>query len=150
MANNRFRGHSTHTIDSKGRVSIPAKIRAVMTVRGAESLVLVPWERRLRAYPEEEWAKYEDKLFEEGARKGMGDMLWLLSNNAVTSSLDKQGRLLIPPEYREKLGFSREVVIAGHVHWFEFWDPQVYEQVSAEALANFSRYEEQLSGIGLL
>jgi MraZ protein len=150
MANDRFRGHSTHTLDEKGRVSIPAKIRSVLTVLNASSLVLVPWNDHLRAYPEDEWAKYEDRLLGDGVKKGMGRLLRALVNNSITTSVDKQGRLLISSIHREKLNFKKELVVAGNVHWFEFWDPQVYEKENAETLEDFSKYEEELSEIGLL
>ncbi|MBM9518528.1 hypothetical protein JWG39_01700 [Desulforhopalus vacuolatus] len=150
MANDRFRGHSAHKMDGKGRVSIPAKIRSVLTVLNAGSLVLVLWNDHLRAYPEDEWAKYEDRLLGDGVKKGMGRLLRALVNNSITTSVDTQGRLLISSVHREKLNFKKEVIVAGNVHWFEFWDPQVYEKENAKTLEDFGKYEEELSEIGLL
>src|SRR5260370_7417822 len=57
-----FRGHFRHTIDPKGRLSIPAKFREVLREAGSDRLVMAPNGTALDVYPEDKWRELEDRV----------------------------------------------------------------------------------------
>ena len=57
-----FRGHFRHTIDPKGRLSIPAKFRDVLREGGGDRLVMAPNGTSLDVYPEDKWRELEDRV----------------------------------------------------------------------------------------
>ncbi len=56
-----FRGHFRHTIDPKGRLSIPAKFRDVLREGGSDRLVMAPNGTSLDVYPEDKWRELEEQ-----------------------------------------------------------------------------------------
>ena len=56
-----FRGHFRHTIDPKGRLSIPSKFREGLRESGSDRLVIAPNGKSLDVYPEDKWRELEEK-----------------------------------------------------------------------------------------
>src|SRR5688572_19400904 len=105
-----FRGRYQHTIDPKGRLSIPAKWREALAHYGeqAEQLIVVPNENSLEVHPLEEWQRIEDKLnaqpmFTPEVRK----LSRLFMSRAKETALDGAGRVLLPPDTREQAGLGK-------------------------------------------
>src|SRR4026208_1560018 len=59
-----FRGHFRHTIDPKGRLSIPSKFREVLREAGSDRLVMAPNSTALDVYPEDKWRDLEERVAE--------------------------------------------------------------------------------------
>ena len=57
-----FRGKFEHSIDGKGRLSIPARYRDELVARGVETLVLTEGDHCIWAYPLDEWERFEERL----------------------------------------------------------------------------------------
>jgi MraZ protein len=124
--NGMFLGEFVHTIDDGGRLTIPARFRADL----AEGLVVTRGlDRCLAIYPLEEWTELADKvsalpLTDRHARA----FRRLVFASASDASLDRQGRLLIPPRLREYADLDSEVVVTGLNTYIEVWHPDAWSE----------------------
>src|SRR5438128_3351914 len=108
-----FRGRYQHTIDPKGRLSVPAKFRdALAQYDGA--LIVVPNDYCLEVHPLEEWQRIETKLREQSIfNPEVRELSRLFISRAKDVTLDAAGRVLIPPDVRDQAGLSKEVTLVG-------------------------------------
>jgi len=119
-----FRGHYRHTIDTKGRLSIPSRFREVLADGWGDRLVVVPSDNKgLDVYPLKSWEELEVKLealptLDPDARKFRYGYL-SLGQDVV---LDPQGRIQVSADYRQRAGLVKDVVIIGMQRMFEVWD----------------------------
>ena len=110
-----FRGHFRHTIDTKGRLSIPSRFRDVLASGWGDKLVIVPNGKGLDVHPLQWWEELEGKVdalpqLDPDAR--LFRYKYLSQGQDV--ELDPQGRIQIPPDYRERAGLVKDVVIHRH------------------------------------
>ena len=135
-----FRGRYEHTIDPKGRVSVPARFRDELG-RYDGRLIVVPNESALEVHPFEEWERLEARIgdmstFDPEVRK-LGRLYMSWAKDVV---LDAAGRILLPPESRQKAGLGREVTLVGPSRpFFEIWNRQrleEYERMNGEGLVS--------------
>jgi len=133
-----FRGSFEHTIDAKGRVSIPSKFREVLLGKGDDRLVMtnftVGGQRCLDVYPLDEWLQFEEEI----RKKPKFDPAMLLFQNyyfggASECVLDKEGRILIPPMLRQHASLKRDVVLVSALEKFRVWDRDAWKQVFADS-----------------
>ena len=123
-----FRGSSYHTMDNKGRVSIPVRFREVLQERQDRQLILTNWDGYILGFPHSEWVKVEAKLGEMALfRKDYRNFQRFLISGVEECPLDRQGRILIPQNLRDYAKLGREVAIVGLVRNFEIWDRERYE-----------------------
>ena len=145
-----FRGSHDLTIDTKGRLAIPAKLREVLSRRFKTDenepnwVVTLDSRKRLLFYPESEWEKVEQKLLNLNVN-GKPNLqlyqnLWL--HNAETLEMDSAGRVLLPANLRRLVNFDKEVSLLGRVNRLELWDR---EQKQAETEAALSIDETELN-----
>ena len=123
-----FKGSSYHTMDNKGRVSIPVRFREVLQERQDRQLILTNWDGYILGFPHSEWVKVEAKLGEMALfRKDYRNFQRFLISGVEECPLDRQGRILIPQNLRDYAKLGREVAIVGLVRNFEIWDRERYE-----------------------
>lgn len=123
-----FTGSFFHTMDSKGRVSIPVRYREILQERQDRQIILTNWDGYILAFPQSEWVKVEAKLGELALfRKDYRAFQRFLISGVEECPLDRQGRILIPQNLREYAKLGREVAIVGVVRNFEIWDRERYE-----------------------
>ena len=145
-----FRGSHDLTIDTKGRLAIPAKLREVLSRRFKTDenepnwVVTLDSRKRLLFYPESEWEKVEQKLLNLNVNGKPNLQLYqnLLLHNAETLEMDSAGRVLLPANLRRLVNFDKEVSLLGRVNRLELWDR---EQKQAETEAAFSIDETELN-----
>lgn len=125
-----FRGRFRHSIDEKGRISLPSKFREVLRAKyGSESLVVTNMPECLVVYPVAEWKKIEEVLFKIPFTIKEGrEFLRYFLGSAEEVEPDKQGRLLLPQSLRSEIKLDREVILLGMLTYFEIWNPQVLEE----------------------
>ena len=116
-----FLGEFVHTIDEKGRLTIPARFRADLAVG---LIVTRGIDRCLAIYPREEWNRLAGRvsalpMTDRSARA----FRRLVFANASDATPDKQGRVLIPPHLREYAGLDGEVIVTGLNTYIEVWNP---------------------------
>ena len=145
-----FRGRYQHTIDPKGRLSVPAKFRDAMAQYG-EALVVVPNEHSLEVHPLEEWQRMEEKLNTQSAfAREVRELSRLYVSRAKDVILDGAGRILLPTDTRKQAGLERDVtLVGGGRRMFEVWDRQrfeEYERTQGDALPSLF---EKLAALGV-
>jgi len=134
-----FRGRFVHTIDSKGRMSIPTVFRGELTRHGARAPILTNMLACLALYPFEDWEKIEQRLCSASPMQLEVQALQrFMVSGAVECPLDGQGRVLVPPHLREHARLEREVTIAGVGPRIELWDKARFDEDLAKTRAHFS------------
>jgi MraZ protein len=134
-----FRGRAVHTIDTKGRLSIPAGFRVELERHSERAPILTNQLDCLALYPYEAWRKIERELEEASPlQPEVQDLQRFLISGAVESPVDKQGRISIPPYLREHAGLDKEVTIAGVGPRIEVWDRARFEQSLTRTQARFN------------
>ncbi len=143
-----FRGSFEHTVDSKGRVSVPSKFREIISDRYEGKLVLaMDYDRCLTVYPLEEWEKLEEKIRSlPTMKKEVKDFMRFLLASATECELDKQGRVLITPAHRQHAGITKNVTLVGIIDKIEIWDSKAWE---ARNTQNGDKIGEALAALGL-
>ena len=145
-----FRGHFRHTIDPKGRLSIPAKFREVLREAGSDRLVMAPNGTGLDVYPEDKWRELEERV--NGLAKLDPDRrrfqhVYLSAGLDVV--LDPHGRIQILQDYRERGGLSKNVVIIGMMDHFEVWDDDRWTIYQREQAGPFDDLRARLAEKGV-
>jgi MraZ protein len=131
-----FRGQSDQTMDAKGRVILPVRFREILHKKYDNAIILTKHlDTCLAAYPVVEWEEYESKLsrLTEWNSKARAFKRFFISS-AEEVSVDKQGRILIPPSLKHFARLEKEIVIVGSINHFEIWNSQLfYENVHPDA-----------------
>ena len=140
-------GKYEHNLDNKGRISIPAKIREVLRkLYKEERLILTCYAHYLVAYPVQEWLSIGEKIRQApNMEQSVSDFMRVLFSNASEVSFDKQGRILIPPPMRAKVGIDKAVVMVGVMNKLEIWAHEKW--LAFEQSVQLNR--EKLAGFGI-
>lgn len=117
-------GEYQHSLDPKGRVNFPAKLREGL---GAKFIITKGLDNCLFVYSEEEWKVLEDKIRALPVSKARGLQRFLFAG-AVDVEPDKQGRVLIPANLREYAGLTKDVMVIGASVRAEIWDKDRWNQ----------------------
>ena len=120
-----FMGQYEHSIDSKGRVIIPAKYREEL---GENFVVTRALDGCLFLYPQAEWQIFIEKLQGLPSNQNTRKMQRQFLSKAMEVALDKQGRILIPSLLREIASLEKEVVFIGMMNRVEVWDKERLKQ----------------------
>jgi len=138
-----FRGRHEHTIDPKGRVSIPAKFRETLGKKYDDRLVITNFDGCLVAYPYDEWICLEEKASSLSmVKKETRAFMRFFYSSAIECTLDKQGRILIPQTLREYADLDKEVVLVGQLRKIEIWSKKRWSEEIIRAHENFDQISE--------
>lgn len=113
-----------HSLDAKGRLFIPAKLREEL---GDVFYVTLSMEKCLSAYSAESWDKFMEKI--KAMPKIKQTKMRPLFAHAAKCELDSQGRILLPLTLREFAGLAKNVAVVGSGECAEFWDAETWAQV---------------------
>lgn len=140
-------GDYRNTLDEKGRLLIPSRIRS--EIPGSILIVTQGVDRCLWLFPPEEWKRIADNLmattsiFQSRAR--------LLQRRIIApaqeAEIDKTGRINISPTLREYAGLSKDAVILGIKSYIEVWDEAVYKEWWADKESEFQEAAEELGKV---
>jgi MraZ protein len=123
-----FRGRHEHTIDAKGRTSVPARYRDVLDSMGERRVVLTSaLDPCLVAYTLAEWNEFETQLgklprFDRAVQK----LKRIYVSGAVECEIDDVGRILVPSSLREYAQLKKDVLWAGSGRYAELWDKDLW------------------------
>ncbi len=125
-----FRGQFTYSIDSKGRISIPAKLRKHVSPEANDSFVMTQGTSScIDIYPLDQWQTIEAKLLELNPfNPEEAKFTRMFLQHASEDSLDSQSRILIPQKLIEYAKIEKEVLILGALKKIEVWNPKIYEE----------------------
>ena len=137
-----FFGSYEHTLDSKGRLVIPAKFRSQV---GNLLYILKGFDGALAIYKETEF----QKMVEETSalafnHKDTRGYIRVQLASASELEVDKQGRIQIPTQLVNRYGISKEVMVVGVYDHFEVWDKKVYLQYEKQMNENFEDIAENI------
>ena len=122
-----FTGEFRHSIDSKGRLIVPARLRDEL---GKEVVLTVWMEECVSLWPQDRWEeRVADKLIAERSGNPSNRRLSrYLAANAHTDVVDGQGRISVPQALRDQASIDRDVVIIGALDHAEIWSPDKWQE----------------------
>jgi MraZ protein len=145
-----FRGRFEHSVDLKGRVSIPSKFREILATNYDERLILTNFDDCLWGYPVAEWQIIEDKVAALPQFKPEVKALQrVFISAAAESPIDKQGRILVPPTLRDYAGITKDLVFVGMTKRIEIWSADRFKKVFTESQQDLKNLSEKLAELGL-
>lgn len=122
-----FTGEYNHSIDAKGRVIVPSKFREQL---GEEFVVTKGLDGCLFVYPKTEWEGIEEKFRSLPSNAQTRRFMRFFFAGAATCEVDKQGRILIPPNLREHADLQKDIVSAGVLNRVEIWNKDRWTESS--------------------
>jgi MraZ protein len=128
---NTFTGEYSYSLDTKGRVNIPAKFRSVLSAENEQSFVITRgMDPCVWVYPIIVWQSIEDELRKLSSLSQV-NRSFVRSTVRYASSVqyDKQGRIAISPNLIEYAQLEKEVLILGMVNKIEIWNPKLLDSV---------------------
>jgi len=145
-----FRGRYEHSIDKKGRVSIPYRYREILSDRGDDSVIVTNFDSCLVAFPKDEWEILEKKVSKLPQMKPEVKALQrYFISGAVECPLDKQGRVMIPQSLRKYAGLEKDVVLVGMVRKFEIWAADKWTNEFEQSRERFENSGDSLGDLGI-
>ncbi len=139
-----FMGTYDHSIDTKGRVIVPAKFREAL---GDSFVVTLGLDGCLFVYPNDEWEDFVNQLKELPGNKEARKLQRYFMAGAAPCDVDKQGRVLIPSNLREKAGLEKDIVFVGVMSKIEIWSRQRWDE--NDDFGNVDDIAEHMSELGL-
>ena len=125
-------GEFQHSIDSKGRLFVPAKLRPEL---GEFFFVTKGLDNCLFLYPAGNWADIEEKIAALPLSKSR-NLQRMLFASAQRCELDSQGRILIPQKLRQYAGLNKDVTIIGVSSRAEIWDSEKWQRIEQDDLTS--------------
>lgn len=135
-------GQYLHTVDSKGRVFVPAKFRSdlqgnLILVKGLDECIVL--------YNETQWNDFIKKLETYGEMQMKKIKRFILAS-AFNTELDSQGRIVLSPELRAHAAIEKEVSFVGLNNSVELWRPDKFREINDTA--DIEEMKEMLKNVG--
>jgi MraZ protein len=140
-----FRGQFQHSVDAKGRISLPSRFRDVIVSGGDARFVLTPaiFDPCLHLYPMRAWEEFEAKVAElPSMDPHIVRFRRLYVSAAIECDLDAASRVLVPPHLREKALLGKDALWAGMGKHVELWSKELWDKalsLPAEEEASFKQ-----------
>ena len=142
-----FIGEYSHNLDSKGRLAVPAKFRAMLkggavVTRGLDNCLFL--------YPKKQWGELAEKLSKLPISQAKARAFSrLMLAGAMDVDFDNQGRITLPEYLRSFAVLKKKVVIAGLYDRLEIWDRQKWNTFKTGAEKKSSDIAEALGELGV-
>lgn len=123
-----FEGSYSLTLDAKGRLTIPARLRDPLQEACGGQLVLTRWLKRcVRVYPLPVWQRLRDEM-KSGWTMESENFAKAIMHSADTQVADSAGRIMVKDSLRVYAGLQKSVVLAGDGSVLELWDEERHTQ----------------------
>lgn len=139
-----FTGEYRHTIDAKGRLIVPSRLREEFS---GDRVTLSRWMGNCIAmWSEEGWRKIASALMEQGsANPSARAFVRTMAASAHTDLIDKQGRINVPVHLRDFAGITRECVVTGALDHGEIWNPDRWRDQVETVAGDLDELASQLN-----
>ena len=133
-----FTGEYQYSLDSKGRVNIPAKFRQSLSKKNQKTFVATRGQDPcVWIYPLTEWKKIEDELRNLSSVSGVHrTFVRQIARSATPSTCDKQGRIILSPSLISYAELDKEALIIGMINKIEIWNPETLKNVDSKNINN--------------
>ncbi len=125
-----FRGWVTNKVDAKGRVSVPAKFRAVLEAEGLNEIFCYrSLERDVLEAGGQQLQDEVERLLDQlpAFSQEREDLEHVLVGDSTPLGIDQDGRITLPKDLREFAGITGQVTFVGLGHRFQLWEPAAHE-----------------------
>lgn len=142
--NRRFRGSYTLKIDDRGRIIVPSRYRTILETQfGSEVYLTSANDDHILFYPLHIWEIIEQNIGKIQLRtRRVEDFVRVTGYWGTESELDPKGRILIPPDLREKIKLKDSVLIIGQIDHIAIWNSEVFEEKYASKSFSDSEMDE--------
>jgi MraZ protein len=141
-----FKGSFIHSIDSKGRINLPAKLKKYISPDANETFVITRgFDRCIFAYPLDEWNIYEQQI--RGLRSSDSKSRFVMRHllqYATEVQIDGQSRIMLPGGLLTFADIKSEALVLGVLERIEIWNPEVYESYIKEQEATYEEVAEKV------
>ena len=136
LTDNTFIGEYAYSLDSKGRVNIPAKFRQSLSADSQNTFVITRGlDPCVWVYPLEQWKEIENNLRNLSSVKNIHrTFVRDTARYASPSTYDKQGRITLTPSLTEYASLEKDVLIIGMINKIEIWNPNTLKMVDQQNL----------------
>lgn len=142
-----FIGEYEHSVDVKGRMIMPSKLREHI---GEKFIITKGLDKCLFAYSKSEWTNFEEKLKTLPlTNKNARDFVRFFLSGAVECEIDKQGRFLVPANLRTYANIDKEIVIIGVGTRLEIWNKESWTNYSSEENISADEIAENMTMLGI-
>ena len=146
MAN--FKGQAEYSVDSKGRLAVPAKMRSALSPEALGTFTLTRgFEKCIYAYPLDEWRKKEEQYADLNTyRSEARHLVRMVLMWAEEVALDGQGRISLPKSLAEYASVDDKALVIGAMDRIEIWDPDTFTSYLEEQSADYEALAERVMG----
>ena len=138
-------GEYEHSLDTKGRMIMPAKLRQDI---GEKFIITKGLDGCLFVFSQNEWLNFEEKLKALPlSDKNARNFVRFFLSGATECEIDKQGRFLIPSNLRISAGLVKETVVIGVGTRLEIWNKETWEKCDKEISAD--EIAENMANLGI-
>ena len=140
-------GEYSHSLDTKGRLIMPAKLRQDI---GETFIITKGLDGCLFGFSKQEWTNFEEKLKTLPlTNKNARDFVRFFLSGATECEIDKQGRFLIVANLRQYASMEKEVVIIGVGTRIEIWNKQKWDSYNSEENISADEIAENMTMLGI-
>ena len=118
-------GEFRHTLDAKGRVFVPAKFRNDF---GDRVVLAKSAGKYLAMYPEDEWARFMEKLEILGETEDVTEIKRYYMSSAMPTEIDSQGRICICQRHRNFAALEKNISFIGMTKYVEIWNAEILDE----------------------
>ena len=144
-----FTGEYYNTLDSKSRLSIPAKFRKALNTINDRTFVLTRgFDNCLLLYPVSEWSKVEEQLSFLSSMKGRHrNFIRSIVRHASYLQYDSQGRIIIPENLCSYANIDKDVAVIGVIKKIELWSPKMLDKLDSDSqdLSDFEDLADEIA-----
>ena len=140
-------GEYEHSLDAKGRLIMPAKLR---TDTGEKFIITKGLDGCLFVFSQNEWSNFESKLKELPlTNKNARDFVRFFLSGATECEIDKQGRFLLVNTLREYAEITKEVIIIGVGTRLEIWNKDKWKKYNSNENISADTIAENMTMLGI-
>ncbi len=142
-----FLGEYQHSLDSKGRITVPSRFREQL---GDKFVATKGLDNCIFLYPMEEWTTIEGKLKSlPFTRADVRSFARFFFSGASEMEIDRQGRTLIPVNLREYASIDKDLIIIGVGSRIEIWSATNWGKYTQEAESSYEEIAENMVDLGI-